>query len=88
MDKDSDLSQHFAKENEEDVLPEEDQFSKLQNSWGAVRKVRIKCKYVLSTTKILTGLLVTIRFFWYKTDPVNSILLRIRFCNYSTDPEI
>jgi hypothetical protein len=44
-DQDADLSQHFAKENEEDVLPEEDQFSKLENSWGAVRQVGMKCIY-------------------------------------------
>jgi hypothetical protein len=45
QDLDSDLSKHFAKE---DVLPEEDQFSKLENSWGAVRQVGIlffKCLF-------------------------------------------
>jgi hypothetical protein len=44
MDQDSDISKHLAKENEEGVLQEQDPFSKLENSWGAVRQVGIKCK--------------------------------------------
>jgi hypothetical protein len=44
QDLDSDLSKHFATE---DLLPEEDQFSKLENSWGAVRQVGIMyCQFL------------------------------------------
>ncbi len=94
-DQDEDLSQHFAKE---DILPEEDQFSKLENSWGAVRQVGIKCKccqlrillqdYEYSTVFLREFYYLLPDSFSHKPDPLNRILLRIRFCKHSADPEI
>jgi len=34
------ITEHFVHENEEDILAEEDPFSKLENTWGSVRQVK------------------------------------------------